>query len=83
MDGGRPRRPPFIRYLSYIKNAHKNYKKMQKAYMKTYEKDVKLYKDIENYQGTLLLQKCPPLYHYSSGESKKHTAIRLLQFQLR
>ena len=25
MDGGRLRRPPFIRYLFHIKNAHNNY----------------------------------------------------------
>ena len=36
--------------------------KIQKAYIKTYEKDIKIYKDIENSQGTLLLQKCRPLY---------------------
>ena len=35
--------------------------KIQKAYIKTCEKDVKIYKDIENSQGTLLLQKCRPL----------------------
>ena len=34
------------------------------AFIKTYEKDVKIYKDIENSQGTLLLQKCRPLYIY-------------------
>ena len=40
----------------------KTIQKIQKAYIKTYEKDVKIYKDIENSQGTLLLQKCRPLY---------------------
>ena len=40
---------------------------IQKAYIKTYEKDVKIYKDIENSQGTLLLQKCRPLYHTIVG----------------
>ena len=39
----------------------KTIQKIQKAYIKTYEKDVKIYKDIENSQGTLLLQKCRPL----------------------
>ena len=37
---------------------------IQKAYIKTYEEDVKIYKDIENSQGTLLLQKSRPLYIY-------------------
>ena len=40
----------------------KTIQKIQKAYIKTYEKDVKIYKDIENSQGTLLLQKWRPLY---------------------
>ena len=40
----------------------KTIQKIQKAYIKTYEEDVKIYKDIENSQGTLLLQKCRPLY---------------------
>ena len=40
----------------------KTIQKIQKAYIKTYEKGVKIYKDIENSQGTLLLQKCRPLY---------------------
>ena len=39
----------------------KTIQKIQKAYIKTYEEDVKIYKDIENSQGTLLLQKCRPL----------------------
>ena len=42
----------------------KTIQKIQKAYIKTYEKDLKIYKDIENSQGTLLLQKCRPLYPY-------------------
>ena len=42
----------------------KTIQKIQKAYLKTYEEDVKIYKDIENSQGTLLLQKCRPLYQY-------------------
>ena len=41
----------------------KTIQKIQKAYIKTYEKDVKIYKDIENSQGTLSLQKCRPLYN--------------------
>ena len=44
----------------------KTIQKIQKAYIKTYEKDVKIYKDIENSQGTLLLQKCRPLYTSTS-----------------
>ena len=44
----------------------KTIQKIQKAYIKTYEKDVKIYKDIENSQGTLLLQKCRPLYIYKN-----------------
>ena len=44
----------------------KTIQKIQKAYIKTYEEDVKIYKDIENSQGTLLLQKCRPLYVGSS-----------------
>ena len=52
MDGGRLRRPPFIRYLYNISKMHtKTIQKIQKAYIKTYEKDVKIYKDIENSQG--------------------------------
>ena len=52
MDGGRLRRPPFIRYLFYISKMHtKTIQKIQKAYIKTYEEDVKIYKDIENSQG--------------------------------
>ena len=52
MDGGRLRRPPFIRYLFYISTMHtKTIQKIQKAYIKTCEKDVKIYEDIENSQG--------------------------------
>ena len=52
MDGGRLRRPPFIRYLFYISKMHtKTIQKIQKEYIKKYEEDVKIYKDIENSQG--------------------------------
>ena len=37
--------PPFFRYLSYIKNAHKNCTKNTKTYMKSCEKYVIMYKD--------------------------------------
>ena len=54
---------PRLLGIYLISNMHtKTIQKIQKAYMKTYEKDVKIYKDIENSQGTLLLQKCRPLY---------------------
>ena len=49
--------------ICFMSKMHtKTIHKIQKAYIKTYEKDVKIYKDIENSQGTLLLQKCRPLY---------------------
>ena len=50
--------------IYFISKTHtKTIQKIQKAYIKKYEKDVKLYKDMENSQGTLLLQKCRPLKH--------------------
>ena len=46
-----------------ISNTHtKIIQIINKSYIKTCEKDIKIYKDIENSQGTLLLQKCRPLY---------------------
>ena len=62
MDGGRLRRPHLLGIYFMSKMHTKTIQKIQKAYIKTYEKDVKIYKDIENSQGTLLLQKCRPLY---------------------
>ena len=54
---------PHLLGIYFISKMHtKTIQKIQKAYIKTYEKDVKIYKDIENSQGTLLLQKCRPLY---------------------
>ena len=61
MDGGRLRRPHLLGIYFMSKMHTKTIQKIQKAYIKTYEKDVKIYKDIENSQGTLLLQKCRPL----------------------
>ena len=62
MDGWRLRRPHLLGIYFMSKMHTKTIQKIQKAYIKTYEKDVKTYKDIENSQGTLLLQKCRPLY---------------------
>ena len=62
MDGGRLRRPHLLGIYFMSKMHTKTIQKIQNAYIKTYEKDVKIYKDIENSQGTLLLQKCRPLY---------------------
>ena len=62
MDGGRLRRPHLLGIYFMSKIHTKTIQKIQKAYIKTYEKDVKIYKDIENSQGTLWLQKCRPLY---------------------
>ena len=60
---------PCLLGIYFISKMHtKTIQKIQKAYIKTYEKDVKIYKDIENSQGTLLLQKCRPLYLASRGE---------------
>ena len=57
---------PRLLGIYLISKMHTNtIQKIQKAYIKTYEKDVKIYKDIENSQGTLLLQKCRPLYQNS------------------
>ena len=54
---------PHLLPIYLISKMHtKTIQKIQKAYIKTYEEDVKIYKDIENSQGTLLLQKCRPLY---------------------
>ena len=61
MNGGRLRRPHLLGIYCMSKMHTKTIQKIQKAYIKTYEKDVKIYKDIENSQGTLLLQKCRPL----------------------
>ena len=62
MDGGACGAPHLL-CIYFISKMHtKTTQKIQKAYIKTYEKDVKIYKDIENSQGTLLLQKCPPAY---------------------
>ena len=58
MDGGRLRRPHLLGIYFMSKMHTKTIQKIQKAYIKTYEKDVKIYKDIENSQGTLLLRKC-------------------------
>ena len=60
---GAPQAPPHLLPIYPISQMHtKTIQKIQKAYIKTYEEDVKIYKDIENSQGTLLLQKCRPLY---------------------
>ena len=67
MDGGRLRRPHLLGIYFMSKMHTKTIQKIQKAYIKTYEKDVKIYKDIENSQGTLLLQKCRPLYGTARG----------------
>ena len=48
MDGGRLRRPHLLGIYFMSKMHTKNIQKIQKAYIKTYEKDVKIYKDIEN-----------------------------------
>ena len=43
---------PHILGIYLISNMHtKTIQKIQKAYIKTYEEDVKIYKDIENSQG--------------------------------
>ena len=60
--GGACGAPRFLGIYLMSKMHTKTIQKIQKAYIKTYEKDVKIYKDIENSQGTLLLQKCRPLY---------------------
>ena len=62
MDGGACGAPHLLGIYFMSKMHTKTIQKIQKAYIKTYEKDVKIYKDIENSQGTLLLQKCRPLY---------------------
>ena len=41
----------------------KTIQKIQKAYIKTYEEDVKIYKDIENSQGQVFFF-CKHRYHY-------------------
>ena len=53
----------------------KTIQKIEKAYIKTYEKDVKIYKDIENSQGTLLLQKCRPLYQAGNVEPGRYLPL--------
>ena len=67
MDGGRLRRPHLLGIYSMSKMHTKTIQKIQKAYIKTYEEDVNIYKDIENSQGTLLLQKCRPLYIFKAA----------------
>ena len=51
MDGGRLRRPHLLGIYLISKMHAKTIQKIQKAYMKTYEEDVKICKDIENSQG--------------------------------
>ena len=51
MDGGRLRRPHLLGIYFMSKMHTKTIQKIQKAYIKTYEEDVKIYKDIENSQG--------------------------------
>ena len=50
MDGGRLRRPHLLGIYFMSKMHTKTIQKIQKAYIKTYEEDVKIYKDIENSQ---------------------------------
>ena len=59
--GGASGAPRLLGIYLISKMHTKTIQKIQKAYIKTHEKDVKMYKDIENSQGTLLLQKCRPL----------------------
>ena len=43
---------PRLLTINFISKMHtKTIQKIQKAYIKTYEEDVKIYKDIENSQG--------------------------------
>ena len=51
MDGGRLRRPRLLGIYFISKMHTKTMQKIQKAYITTFEKDVKVYKDIENSQG--------------------------------
>ena len=51
MDGGRLPRPHLLGIYFMSKMHTKTIQKIQKAYIKTYEKDVKICKDIENSQG--------------------------------
>ena len=60
MDGGRLRRPHLLGIYFMSKMHTKTLQKIQKAYIKTYEKDVKIYKDIENSSGDTLASKMPP-----------------------
>ena len=60
--GGACGAPRLLGIYRISKMQTKTIQKIRKAYIKTYEEDVKIYKDIENSQGTLLLQKCRPLY---------------------
>ena len=74
---------PHLLGIYFMSKMHtKTIQKIQKAYIKTYEKDVKIYKDIENSQGTLLLQKCRPLYRpvaktYNKNDARKEHFGRL------
>ena len=51
MDGGRLRRPRLLGIYSISKMQTNAKQKMQELSIKAYEKDVKIYKDIENSQG--------------------------------
>ena len=68
--GGACGAPRFLGIYLISKMHTKTIQKIQKAYIKTYEEDVKIYKDIENSQGTLLLQKCRPLYQKNIQKCK-------------
>ena len=51
MGGGRLRRPPLLGIYFMSKMHTKIIQEIQKTYIKTYEEDVHIYKDIENSQG--------------------------------
>ena len=83
--GGACGTPRLLGIYFMLKMHTKTIQKIQKAYIKTYEEDVKIYKDIENSQGTLLLQKCRPLYflfHTHFGSSFSFVTIGLLYFHV-
>ena len=65
MDGGRLRRPHLLGIYVMSKMHTKTIQKIQKAYIKTYEKDVKIYKDIENSQGQGTFFLKTPVAQYS------------------
>ena len=75
---------PRLLGIYFMSKMHtKTIQKIQKAYIKTYEEDVKIYKDIENSQGTLLLQKCRPLYIFTPKTTSTivcHESLHLLRF---